>query len=236
MQANLQKLSPVLVELDVRIGADRVKDEIDKAFAAVARTARVRGFRPGKAPRKVLAHMFGARIAQDVAQRLVDETYPKAVSQHNVQPVGNPAIEPQKIVESQPFSYKARVEVVPEIESVKYDGLTATRPKLEVSAEQIKEQLEALRREHATLEPPKEPRPAEAGDVVTIDFHVEVEGEGIEDAGATDFQVELGAGSLIQQIDEALVGQNVGGHLQSDVPMPAAHPHPKLRARPPVFT
>jgi trigger factor len=231
MQANLQKLSPVLVELDVQIGAERVKTEIDKAFAAVAKTARVRGFRPGKAPRKVLAHMFGARIAQDVAQRLVDETYPQAVTQHKVQPVGNPAIEPQKVVESQPFTYKARVEVVPEIEAVKYDGLEAKRPKLEVTTDQIKEQLEVLRREHATLEPPKEERAAASGDVVTIDFHVEVEGEAIEDAGATDFQVELGGGTLIEQIDTALVGQKVGAHAHADVPMPEAHPHPLLKGR-----
>ena len=235
MQVNLQKLSPVLVELDVQVAADRVKNEIDKAFAAVARTAKVRGFRPGKAPRKVLAHMFGARIAADVAQRLVDETFPQAVSQHNVQPVNSPAIEPQKIVESQPFSYKARVEIVPEIESVKYDGLAAKKPKLEVTKEQISEQLEALRREHATLEPPEAARPAQAGDVVTIDFSVEVDGETIPDAGAQDFQVELGGGSLIEAIDKALVGQEIGAHTHADVEMPKGHPHPKLKGKTAVF-
>jgi trigger factor len=231
MQANLQKLSPVLVELDVQIGAERVKSELDKAFATVARTAKVRGFRPGKAPRKVLAHMFGARIAADVAQRLVDETYPQAVTQHKVQPVSSPAIESQKVIESQPFVYKARVEIVPEIESVKFDGLTAKRPKIEVTEEQIAEQLEGLRREHATLEPLAEARPAVAGDVATIDFHVEVEGEEIEDAGATDFQVELGSGTLLEPIDKGLIGKAIGEHAHADVQMPAAHPHPKLKGK-----
>lgn len=231
MQINLQKLSPVLVEFDVQVGADRVKSEMDKAFASVARNARVRGFRPGKAPRKVLAQMFGARIAADVAQRLVDETFPQAVSQHKVQPVSSPAIEPQKVVESQPFSYKARVEIVPEIESVSYEGLAAKRPKVEVTKEQLDEQLQALRRKHATLEPPKEARPAQSGDVVSIDFTVEVEGERIEDAGAQDFQVELGTGTLIGAIDEALVGKKVGDEASADVEMPAGHPHPKLAGK-----
>ena len=113
MQVQVNKLSPVLVEFDVEVAADRVKSEIDKAYTAVAKSARVRGFRPGKAPRRVLAHMFGPRIAADVAQRLVDETFPQAVANNNLQPVNSPAIEPQKIEDNKPFSYKARFEIVP---------------------------------------------------------------------------------------------------------------------------
>lgn len=235
MQVQLQKLSPVLVELDVQVAADRVKDEIDKAFAAVAKNARVRGFRPGKAPRKVLAHMFGARIAADVAQRLVDETFPQAVSKENVQPVSSPAIEPQKVEENKPFSYKARFEIVPFIESVKYDGLEAKRPKIEVKDEQIAEELERLRREHSTLEPPKTERGAAKGDQVTIDFSIEVDGKVIEDAGATDFPSELGAGVLLGPIDEALTGKKVGDAAEASVEMPAQHPHPKLKGKTAVF-
>ena len=80
MQVQVNKLSPVLIEFDVEVAADRVSSEIEKAFTAVAKNARIRGFRPGKAPRGVLKSMFGARIAADVAQRLVDETFPQAVS------------------------------------------------------------------------------------------------------------------------------------------------------------
>src|SRR5262245_1399254 len=172
MQVQVNKLSPVLVEFDVEVAADRVRNEVEKAYNAVAKNARVSGFRPGKAPRRVLTHMFGARIAADVAQRLVDETFPKAVSDQNLQPVNSPAIEPQKLEENKPFTYKARFEIVPQIESVKYDGLAAKRPKTEVTEAQINEELERLRREHATLEPPKKSRPCQAGDVITIDFSV----------------------------------------------------------------
>src|SRR5450432_1166375 len=142
MQVNVQRLSPVLVEFDVVVAVDRVKSEVEKAYISVAKTARVSGFRPGKAPRKVLAHLYGPRIAADVAQRLVDETYPQAISDQKLQPVTDPAIEPRKLEENKPFSYKARVEVLPVIENVAYDGLEAKRPKVEVSAEQISERLE----------------------------------------------------------------------------------------------
>ncbi|HEY0466810.1 MAG TPA: trigger factor family protein, partial [Polyangiaceae bacterium] len=107
MQVNVQRLSPVLVEFDVEIAVDRVKSEVEKAYTSVAKTARVSGFRPGRAPRKVLAHLYGPRIAADVAQRLVDETYPQAISEQKLQPVTDPAIEPRRLEEGKAFGYKA---------------------------------------------------------------------------------------------------------------------------------
>lgn len=235
MQVTVQKLSPVLVEFDVEVAADRVQSEFDKAFTSLARNARVRGFRPGKAPRKVLKNMFGARVAADVAQRLVDETFPQAVTAEKLQPVSNPDFEPKELLENKPFVYKARFEVVPEIESVTYDGLTAKRPKVEVKDEQVDERLEAIRLEHSTLEEPKEARGAKEGDVVTVDFAVSVAGKLVEDAGAKDFQVELGSGTLLEPIDTALRGKKTGETAQADVPMPDQHPHEKLRGKTATF-
>lgn len=235
MQVQVSKLSPVLVEFDVQIAADRVSSELDKAYNSVAKSAKVRGFRPGRAPKKVLTHIFGDRIARDVAQRLVDETFPQAVSEQKLQPVSSPAFEPQQLSEKQPFSYKARFEIIPEIENVEYDGLEAKRPKLEVTDQQVDEELTKLRTSHATLEEPKEARPAAVGDVLTIDFTVSVEGETIEGASASDFQTELGAGSLIPAIDEGLRGKSVGEQVDVSVEMPANHGHPQLKGKTAVF-
>ncbi len=235
MQINVEKISPVLVELSVEVGADRVSTEVEKAFKTVAKTARIKGFRPGKAPRSVLSHVFGARVAADVAQRLVDETFQQAVSEKNVQPVSQPAVEQQKLESGKPFNYKARVEVLPQIESVTYEGLEAKRPSLAVTDEEVTQELDALRRANSTLELPKTPREAKAGDVVTIDFEVVVDGEAVEGAGAKDFQVELGSGQLIESIDQALVGKKVGDKAEAAVDMPAGHPHPALRGKSSIF-
>jgi len=203
MQVNVQRLSPVLVEFDVEVGVAQVTSELEKAYSQVARTARVRGFRPGKAPRKVLSHLYGARIAADVAQKLVDETFPQAVTDQKLQPVTSPAVEAQGVEENKPLSYKARVEVLPEIAGVSYEGLGAKRAKVDVSDEAIAKELETLRKAHSTLEALKEARPSQSGDTVSIDFVVSVDGETVEDAGASDFQVELGSGTLLSQIEEA---------------------------------
>jgi trigger factor len=235
MQVNVQKLSPVLVEFDVQVDVDRVKTELEKAYQSIAKNAKIRGFRPGKAPRRVLTQLFGDRIASDVAQRLVDETFPQAVSQQNLQPLTSPSIERQKLVDSEPFSYKARFEVLPQIESVEYEGLPAKRPKAEVTDAEVEEQLLNLRKSHATLEPLKESRPAAKGDVLSIDFRIEVVGREIRDAGAQDFQVELGGGTLISAIEEALIGKSTGDTVSAEVDMPPQHPHPKLKGKRATF-
>ncbi len=235
MQVTVNKLSPVLVELDIEVEADRVKSELDKAYGALSKSARIRGFRPGKAPRRIIRSMFGARVAADVAQRLVDETYPEAISGQSVQPVSNPAFEPKKLVENEPFSYKARVEIVPAVEKVEYAGLEAKRPKTDVTDEQLAQELEQIRKDNATLEPPKKAREAKKEDVVTIDFEVSVGGKDVEDAGAEDFQVELGGGQLIKDIDEALFGCNVGDSVEVDIDLPEAHPHPDLKGKTATF-
>ncbi len=236
MQVNVQRLSPVLVEFDVEVGVAHVKTELEKAYSQVARTARVSGFRPGKAPRKVLTHLYGARIAADVAQKLVDETFPQAVTDQKMQPVTSPAVETQGVEENKPFSYKARVEVLPEITGVTYEGLGAKRAKVEVTDEAIEKELDGVRRVHSTLEPPKTPRPAASGDTVTMDFVVTVEGEVIEDAGSTDLPMELGGGTLLPQIEEAVLGKSTGETAEASVDMPAQHPHPKLKGKTAKFT
>jgi trigger factor len=235
MQVTVQRLSPVLIQFDVQVAAERVKSEVDKEYNSVAKNARVRGFRPGKAPRKVLSHVYGQRVAAAVAQRLVDETFPQAVTEHKVQPVSAPQIERDEFNEAGPFSYKARVEVLPQIESVSYEGLPAKRAKAEVSGEQVDKELEKLRTAHSTLEAPAEPRGAKTGDAVTIDFVVEVEGNVVSDAGATDFQVDVGSGNLLPEIESALEGKKVGDSAEADVAMPANHPHKKLAGKTPKF-
>ncbi len=229
MQVSVQKLSPVLVEFNVEVAAERVHAEVDKAYSALARSAKVRGFRPGKAPRKVLSHVYGARVAADVAQRLVDETFKAAVAEQKLQPISSPAFEPQKLEDNQRFTYKARFEVLPTIESVTYEGLAGKRARVAATEEQIAAELEQVRRAHSTLEAPASPRPVQAGDVVTIDVVVEVGGKVVEEACSQDFQADLGANNLIPAIAEALIGQAVGASVMAEVELPAAHPIPKLR-------
>lgn len=235
MQTSAQHLSPVLLELNIQIEAERVRAELEKAYQQLSRQARVRGFRPGKAPRSVLRHMFGDRVAADVAQRLVDETYPQAVDEQKVQTVSRPAIESKAVTENEPFSYKARVEILPKIESVSFEGLKVKRPSVTVSGEQIEEQLQAVQRANSVLEPAKEGHVAEAGDVATVDFTVSVNGKVIKDASAENLDLELGRSAVLPEIEKALLGQRPPFETDVEVEVPANAAHPELRGNKAVF-
>lgn len=235
MQVAAEKLSPYLLELAIEIDADRVRSELGKAYQQLARSARVRGFRPGKAPRQILAQVYGDRVARDVARRLVDETYPEAVSKQNVQVISQPDIETPTLKDNAPFSYKARVEILPEIENVKFDGFEVTRPSIKPTEEALAAELEELRRANSTLEPPAEKRPSQEGDVLTVDFDVLVEGEVVADAGAKDFEVELGQSKMIPELEAPLLGANVGDEKSATVSLPSTHPHPGLRGKEATF-
>jgi trigger factor len=236
MLISANQLSPVLLELNVQVDAERVRAELDKAYQQLARGATVRGFRKGKAPRKVLRHMFGARVAADVAQRLVDETYAKAVDEQKVQAVSQPAIESQAINENEPFSYKARVEILPKIDSVVFEGFQVKRPSTTVTDEQIEEQLKAVQRANSTLEPAGESHVAAAGDVVTVDFTVSVDGRPVKDANAENLDIELGQSTVLPEIEAALLGKRPPYQADVDVAVPAGAAHPDLRGKTAVFS
>lgn len=236
MQISANQLSPVLLELNVEIDADRVRAELDKAYQQLARGATVRGFRRGKAPRKVLRHMFGARVAADVAQRLVDETYAKAVDEQKVQAVSRPAIESQAVNENEPFTYKARVEILPKIEKVIYEGFKVKRPSVEVPAEKLEEELKAVQRANSTLEPAGESHVAAAGDVATVDFTVSVDGKPIKDASAENLDLELGQTAVLPEIEQALLGKRPPFSADVEVNVPATSTHPDLRGKKAIFS
>ena len=233
MQVNVEKLSPVLVELQVQVPADRVRSEIDKAYSALQRTARVKGFRPGKAPRDVLAHIYGGRINADVSQRLIDETLNQALAAKQVQALAQLAISPDEIRPTEAFSYKARFEVRPEIPTVKWEGLAAQRPSTEVTDDMIDHEVELLQLEHATLQAPAEERGAKQGDVATVSFQLEV--DGITGGEPHEVEVEVGGGKVMKELEAALPGMKVGE--QKDVPttFPETHQSPELRGKSGIF-
>ncbi|MCC6554069.1 MAG: trigger factor [Polyangiaceae bacterium] len=234
MQITVEKLSPVLMEFQVEVPAEQVRTEVDRAFAALQRTARVRGFRPGKAPRAVLAHLYGGRVHADVAQRLVDATLNQALAEKQIQPLSQPAIAPAELKPDDAFSYKARFEVRPDIAEVKWEGFEVKRPSTAVTEEMVDAELEGLRRQHATLQAPDPERPAKKGDVVTIAFTLEI-GGALRDPKEQEIDAEVGSGQLFKEIEDALVGVGRGESKDVAVTFSASHTNPELRGKDGIF-
>lgn len=234
MQVTVEKLSPVILEFQIEVSADRVKSEVDKAMAGVQRTAHVRGYRPGKAPRQVIEHLYSGRVHQDVAQRLVDESLQKALSDKAVQPLSKPAIAPTELRPSAPFLFKARFEVRPEIDEVKWQGFAVKRPKIEIAESEIDAEVEVLRKSHSTLEAPSEERAAKTGDITEITFSLSVDGK-VKESVEAPIEAELGGGQIVKELDEALAGMKVGEEKDVEVSFPDRHPSAELRGKKATF-
>jgi trigger factor len=231
MQVQVARISPVVLEVAVEVGADDVRVEVEKAYSNLQRTARVRGFRPGKAPRQVLAHLYGPQVASDVMNALVNGTLPKALSEQNVQPINQPQVEAGKFEQGTAFSYKARFEVQPEIGDVVYEGLELVRPPEVATEEAVTEQLELLRRQHARMQAPDPVRPAQKGDIVTIDFTLKVDGKDLKEGGGQGLPLEIGSGQVLPELDAALTGKKVDDKFDVDAKFPDAHSSKELAGK-----
>lgn len=195
----------------------------------------MRGYRPGKAPRQVLRHMYGARVAADVAQRLVDATYDEAVSEQKVQAVSKPAIESKSVTANQPFAYRARLEVLPRIASVNYQGFKVQRPSVTVDEAMVDAEIKSAQVANSTLEPAPEGHAAESGDVVIVDVRVSVAGQEIEDAGAQELELELGGGNVLPALEAELLGKTAPCECSVEVDMPDSTPLQKIRGKRATF-
>ncbi len=229
MQVQIERVSPVVLELAVEVPAADVKVQVERVYADLQRKARVRGFRPGKAPRQVLAHLYGPQVASDVVNAIVNDTLPKALSEKNVTPVNQPQVEPGKFDDRAPFSYKARFEVQPEIAEVNYEGLDLVRPPEAATEEGVSEQLEFLRKQHARLEAPEPARAAQKGDVVTVDFTLSIGGKLLKEGGGEGVQLELGASQVLPELEAALIGASIDAEVDVDAKFPADHARPELK-------
>ena len=235
MQVNVEQISPVLVEFNVQIDAEVVTTEYEKAFKKVSKQSRIKGFRPGKAPRSIVRQVYGPKLEADVIQVLVDSSFQKAAAEKSLQPISQPRVEPERLSSGKVFSYKARVEILPAIESVKYEGLEAKRPKITVTDEDVEKELDEVRRANSTLQVPETARPAKQGDVVTCDLSVSVDGEVVEEAGTKGYTIEIGKGQVLKEIEEGLVGAEVGKEKSVTIKLPETHPHPKLAGKEATF-
>ncbi len=201
---------PITRWIDVEVPASRVAIAFERAYRGLARTSRVRGFRPGKAPRSVLQKMYGSAIAEDLERELVGETLPAALEKSGIEPVCQPQVESETPSEGAPFVYHARIEVKPEFALCDLKGLPAQRPSIAVADEDVQRELESVQQRQASFVEEGEGVVAATGHLVLMEFEGRIDGVLFEGGTAKDVTVELGAGQLIPGFDEQLVGVQAG--------------------------
>jgi trigger factor len=207
------------VKVYVEVDEDEFEVAVDDAFRKIAREVRIPGFRPGKAPRKVLEARLGKGVARGQAlQDAIPEYYARAVREHDVDVIDRPDIDITDGEEEGVVAFEATVLIRPQIEVQGYGGLTVTVPKPVPDDDEIQTQLDRLRESHADWALVE--RSADDGDVVVIDIEGTLDGEPAPGLTAEDYSYPVGSGGIVAEVDEHLRGASAGDELEFE----AAHP------------
>ncbi len=231
MNVQVEEISSVKRKLHIVVPAQVVTDEFDRAYRELKRTARVKGFRPGKAPRSLLERFYGDLVRREVIGKIVEETYSKSLEENGLEPVSQPEIEGQDIRSGEDFSYTAIVEVKPQVRVSDYLGLELEREDPQVTEEQVQARLEEIREMFARLENVEEDRPVQEGDFVLIEQTMVMEGEPPDKRAPQERMLEVKPGEAEDSLINALIGLRIGA--QGEVPQrfPQDHPDPGLAGR-----
>lgn len=235
MNVQVENISSVKKKICVEVSADRVEQEIAKAYKKIAKTAKVKGFRTGKIPMNVVEKFYAEQMQQEVIGRLINESYYKALVDHNVAAISDPSIEDSsELKKGTPFSFEAHVEVKPEVVVQGFTGLALRKEILELDEQVVESRIAEMINSRSSQEvAPRDD--AQNGDFVTIDFEGFVDGVAFAGGAAQDHVLELGSGSFIPGFEEQLVGMTRGQEKEIEVTFPEAYGNKELAGKASVF-
>jgi len=207
VKSTVEQLSPTRVRLNIEVPFAELEPDFDRAFKQLAQQVRLPGFRPGKAPRKLLEARIGrGAVLEQVVNDALPSRYSEAVTTTDVKPLGQPEIEITKIEDGEELVFTAEVDIRPEITLPDLSALKITVDAIEVADEDVDKELQSLRARFGTLTGVD--RPIAEGDFVSIDLSATVDGEDVPEAKTEGLSHEVGSGQLIEGLDDALVGMS----------------------------
>jgi len=229
MMVSVESLPGLERRMEVSVPATRVRQQVDARLLKVSRTARIKGFRPGKAPIHVIRKHYGPQVKDEVVSDLIRETFAEALRQEKLQPAGGPRIEAQKTGEPDGLRYTATFEIYPQIELADPAELKLTRPVAEVTEGDVDAMIESLRRQRPDWT--EVTRGCRDGDRVTIDFEGKIDGTPFEGGKSENFTVVLGAGRLLPDFELGVRGAAAGEKREFDLRFPEEYPAKNLTGR-----
>ena len=231
MNVKVEQKEKNIIELEITVEAEKFNEGLKKAYAKNAKKFNIPGFRKGKAPIHIIKKFYGEGVFfEDAINYCCDATYPQAISENNIKPVDYPKIDIVQIGEGKEFIYKAEVTVYPEVELGKYKGVEAKKVSYEVTEEEIDSRLKATQERNARVEEKKDGA-VEKGDIAVIDFKGFIDGVAFEGGEGTDFELEIGSGTFIDNFEDQLVGLKVGEKKDVNVTFPEEYGREELNGK-----
>jgi trigger factor len=215
--------------MTVAVPAARVEQEIATRLKRLSQTVRFPGFRPGKAPMKMVEARYAGKVMEEVAGEMIRATFYEAVSEKGLKPAGGPNIQPKRMNRGKDFEYTATFEIYPEIKCLDIKGARIERPVVTVGEEDVNRTIDTLRRQRVDWNPVE--RTAANEDRVLIDFQGKLDGVPFEGGEAKDFPLVLGNNTLIDGFESGLIGARAGESRTLDVTFPVDYLNTKLAGK-----
>jgi len=229
MQVSLTATGGLERRLEVAVPATEVTSEVEQRLKNISRTARLKGFRPGKAPITVVRKQFGEQVHAEVIQDLMRSSFAQALSQEKLTPAGGPRIEPIAMGPGSELKYAAIFEVLPEIQVKPFETMPVERPSATVTEEDVDAMIESMRRQRPVFTAVE--RPAQDSDRVTIDFDGKVDGEPFEGGEGRDVPVVIGSRQSVTELEEGLKGATTGEIRTVSLSFPAESPNKQIAGK-----
>ncbi|MFZ3057357.1 MAG: trigger factor [Smithella sp.] len=231
----IEDLSPVKKKLSLEIPWNEVKNELDAVYHDVGKKAKLKGFRPGKIPRKVLETYFKDQAEQETTTNMVNKYYWQTLEDRKISPISQPEINQEGIKENTNFAFTASFETEPEFEPENYKGIDLEKEEFKITDDDIKKRIDEIRQMFATMEEVKEDRAAVHGDFVVIDFEGSLNGESFNELKAESHFLEIGLGKFVPGFEEQLIGAKKEEKREIKVTFPADYHESKLAGQEVVF-
>lgn len=229
MQVSVETTGNIDRKMTVAVPAAKIDQEVESRLKAMRGRVRIDGFRPGKVPVSVVKQRYGESVRYEVAEKMLGATFQQAAGDEKLRVAGTPDIDLKNFGEGQDLEYVATFQVYPEITIGGVDTLKITRPVGEISDADLDKMIDVIREQNKEWEETE--RAAQEGDTVSVDFEGSVDGEAFEGGSAEDYSVELGAGRMLKDFEEGLVGMKAGEEKAIDVAFPGDYQEENLKGK-----
>jgi len=233
MQVSVESVGKLERRMQVQVPAERVSKEIAERLKRLSRTARLKGFRPGKAPLTVIKQQFGRQVHREVIGELMQSSFSEAVTQNQLAPAGQPRIEPKSVAEGEDLTYTATFEVFPEVALQPVASLSLERVTAEVTDADVDAMIERLRKQQVKYHDVT--RAAATGDKVTVDFAGEIDGVPFAGGKGENVAIVIGEGRMLAQLEQGLIGAAAGESREIGVDFPADYRATELAGKHALF-
>ncbi len=217
MNVTVESTGALERRMRVEVPAERIESEVDSRLKSVGKTARIKGFRPGKVPARVVRQRYGKQVRQEVLGEIMQKSYSDAVTQENLRPAGGPKIETETD-DGKTFAYVATFEVLPEVKLKDLDKIKVDKPEVEIRDADLDDMLLSLRKQRANWETVD--RKSQDGDRVIVDFTGTIDGEEFQGGSGKEIPVVLGQGQMLPDFEKGLKGIKAGDEKTIKVKFP----------------